>query len=78
MYSITTNSPTTQFYSFLSRHNVRDISNRMRNLKLIISTEVTCCYLHFLHSSKRRFCSTFPSFCWRIAFTSGFPGVAWY
>ena len=52
MYSSTTNSPTTQFYSSLCRHVDRDISNRICNLELIISTEVTCCHRHFLHSSK--------------------------
>jgi hypothetical protein len=78
MYSSITNSPTTQFYLSLSYYNFRDISNRIRNLKVMISTEETCFRLHFFHSSKRRFYSNFPSFRWRIAFTYGFPGVAWH
>ena len=52
MYSSRTKSPTIQFYSSLFRHNDKVISNRIRKLKLIISTEMTCCHLHFLRSSK--------------------------
>jgi hypothetical protein len=36
---------------------------QIRNLKLIISIEVTCFHLHFLHSTKCRFYSTCPSLC---------------
>jgi hypothetical protein len=72
-----TKNPKTQFYSSFLCPNHREISNRMRNLKLIILTEVTCCHLRFVHSSKLQFFSNFPSFRWRIAFTFGFNGVAW-
>jgi hypothetical protein len=52
MYSSKTNSPKIQFHSSLCRPIDRDISNRISNIELIIATEVPCCHLYFLHSSK--------------------------